>query len=117
MLARPTALIVICTDLERAREEQVQVEKDTTTWMDVGTAAMNMMIAAHALGLGSCPTTSFSRSGVRSLLELPPAIVPEFILQLGHPAPQKRVMRTGASTSLDLKDLAYWELYGTPLPW
>jgi hypothetical protein len=30
---------VICTDLERVRVEQVQVERDTSLWMDVGTAA------------------------------------------------------------------------------
>jgi nitroreductase len=113
MLARPAALIVICTDLERARVEQVQVERDTTVWIDVGTAAMSMMMAAHALGLGSCPTTSFSRGGVREVLELPSHAIPEFVLQLGRPAPEARKMRAGASMKLTLKDLCYWERYGS----
>lgn len=70
MLGRPTALVVICTDLERARVEEVNVEADATIPVDVGTAAMNMMLAAHAAGLGSCPTTSFSHSGVHTVLEI-----------------------------------------------
>jgi nitroreductase len=116
MLARPTALIVILTDLQRAAEQQVQVDKDTAVSVDVGTAAMNMSLAAHALGLGSCPATSFSRSGVAAALDLPPTMIPEFILQLGHPAPQPRVMRTGVSTKLTVESLTYWEQVGRPMP-
>jgi nitroreductase len=111
MLGVPAALVVICTDLERVRVEQVQVERDTSVWVDVGTAAMSMMLAAHALGLGSCPTTSFSRSGVAAALNLPSKAVPEFILQLGHRAHERREMRPGASTKLSLDELLYWERY------
>jgi nitroreductase len=111
MLAMPAALVVICTDLERVRVEQVQLERDTSVWIDVGTAAMSMMLAAHALGLGSCPTTSFSRSGVAVSLDLPSRAVPELILQLGHRASERRAMRSGASTKLSLDELLYWERY------
>jgi nitroreductase len=116
MLARPTALIVILTDTEKAAREQVQLDKDLNTWIDVGTAAQNMSLMAHALGLGSCPATSFSRSGVAAALALPPTMLPEFILQLGHPAPQQRVMRPGASTRLPIEALTFWERVGQPLP-
>jgi nitroreductase len=116
MLARPTALIVILTDLQKAAEQQVQIERDTATSVDVGTAAQNMSLMAHALGLGSCPATSFSRSGVSATLDLPSTLVPEFILQLGHPAPQPRVMRTGAAMKLPVESLTYWEQVGRPMP-
>lgn len=116
MLALPAALIVICTDMDKAAREQVQLDRDSTTWIDVGAAAMNMIIMAHALGLGTCPTTSFSRSGVSTVLELPPSVVPEFILQLGHPAPQVRVMRPGVSTRLRVEDFTFWERYGRTTP-
>jgi nitroreductase len=114
MLARPPALIVILTDLHKAAEQQVQVERDTAVAVDVGTAAMNMSLVAHALGLGSCPATSFSRSGVAAALDLPASMIPEFILQLGHPAPQARVMRAEASTRLTVESLTYWERVGRP---
>jgi nitroreductase len=116
MLAKPTALIVILTDLEKAAEQQVQIERDTATQVDVGTAAQNMSVMAHALGLGSCPATSFSRSGVAATLDLPPTLIPEFILQLGHPAAQSRVMRSGAVTRLSVESLTYWEQVGRPMP-
>ena len=116
MLAKPTALIVILTDLQKAAEQQVQIQRDTATSVDVGTAAQNMSLMAHALGLGSCPATSFSRSGVTATLDLPSTMVPEFILQLGHPAPQPRVMRAGAATKLSVESLTYWEQVGRPMP-
>jgi nitroreductase len=111
MLAQPRALIVILTDADQARKEQVQLEKDYNTWIDVGTTAMNMMLMAHALGLGSCPTTSFSKPGLRVALDLPPHLIPEFILQVGRRAPETRLHRPGASTQLRIEDLTYWERY------
>jgi len=86
MLGMPAAVIAICTDATRAAEELVQLEHDPTTMIDVGTAAMNMMVAAHALRLGTCPVTSFSHVAVRVVLGLPPALEPELLLLLGHPA-------------------------------
>ena len=112
MLAVPRALIVICTDLEAATAAELQVEKDDAVLVDVGTAAMTMMLAAQALGLGSCPATSFSRPAVAEVLELPPHARPEFMLQLGHPAPEERVLPPGPRRRLRAADLAFWERYG-----
>ncbi|MFQ5796817.1 MAG: nitroreductase family protein, partial [Candidatus Bipolaricaulia bacterium] len=112
MLNRPTALIVICIDANKAKSTGTKLDtalSDKTVWIDVGIAAQNIMLAAHALGLGACPSTSFSRGAIRTLLELPPFLIPEFIVQLGHPAPVKpRVMRSGASTRLRIEDITYW---------
>ncbi|HZV49534.1 MAG TPA: nitroreductase family protein [Candidatus Dormibacteraeota bacterium] len=119
MLGLPTALVVICTDLDAAARAQVRVDRDTTTWIDVGTAAMNMMVEAEALGLGTCPTTSFSRGGVRAVLELPPPAVPEFVLQIGWPAGAEPPAGTGtlepAPAGRRLRAFVYAERYGTPL--
>jgi nitroreductase len=109
MLAHPTALIVICTDKVKATEEEgVKLALDSTTWIDVGAAAQNMMLAAHELGLGACPTTSFSHSGVGTILNLPARLEPEYILQLGHPVSESRVMRAGVTTRLKVEDISYW---------
>jgi len=110
---RPTALIAICVDEQLARADQVQLENDPTVLIDVGTAAMNMMLAAHALGIGSCPATSFSRSGLRRVLDLPDGVVPELVLQLGRPAAVVRHLRAGARTRVTVDDLTHWERYGT----
>lgn len=110
--ARPTALIIICVDLDLSRQEQVQVDRDPNVWIDVGTQAMNMMIAAHALGIGSCPATSFSRSGLAKVLNLPSTTVPEFILELGVPSPAARQGHSGPRVRVTAEDLTYWERYG-----
>jgi nitroreductase len=113
MLGLPPAMIAICTDMGAVAAAQVQVDKDSTVLIDVGTAAMNMMIQAHALGLGSCPTTSFSRAGVRTALALPHRARPELILQVGHRAEPRLRPRPDRSTRpRPLDDFVYRERYG-----
>jgi nitroreductase len=114
MLTAPPALIVILTDLAKAERESLQLEHDHANWMDVGTAAMNMMNMAHALGLGSCPVTSFSRSGASVMLDLPPHLTPEWLLIVGHPAPAPPARRLGANAPkpITARDLTWWELPG-----
>jgi nitroreductase len=108
ILGNPKALIVICTDKIKAAKEGVRLDVDTTTWIDVGTASQNMMIAAHEKGLGSCPTTSFSKSAVRVILNLPVHLVPEYILQVGHPKEQPRSIGKGEVAKLPIETITYW---------
>jgi nitroreductase len=114
--AKPTALIIICVDLDLARQDLVQIERDPSIQIDVGTAAMNMMLAAHAIGVGSCPVTSYSRSGLSKMLDLPANAIPEFILQLGIPTPQALQGHAGRGRRVTAADLTFWERYGRSLP-
>ncbi len=111
MLAHPAALIIVCTDLRSAKVEGVRVEGDSTTWIDVGAAAQNIMLTAMELGLGTCPTTSFSRSGVAALLNSPAHLVLEYIVQIGVPRSEERVLRPGVSTKLRVQDISYWGVF------
>ncbi|MEZ4520654.1 MAG: nitroreductase family protein [Thermomicrobiales bacterium] len=111
----PPALIVICTDLEKAAGSGVKDGRDESTWIDVGTAAMNMQLMAHALGLGTTPVTSVSRSGLIEALELPEHLRPELILQLGHPAPSA-VPGFGSGQRIRPEDLTDWERVGGQMP-
>ena len=108
MLVPPPAMIAILTDHEVAAREKLQTGDDANA-MDVGTAAQNMMNMAHALGLGSCPVTSFSKSGVATALGLPPHLTPELIVILGHPRPAERTLRANAPKPVTAKELTYWE--------
>jgi nitroreductase len=115
MLTAPPAMVAILTDHDTVAREQVQAGDDANT-IDVGTAAQNMMTMAHALGLGSCPVTSFSKSGVATVLGLPPSLTPELILILGHPRPVERSLRSRAPKPVRARDLTYWEAVGTHDP-
>ena len=110
----PAALIVICTDLARAAAFGVHEEDDDSTWIDIGTAAMNMQLMAHALGLGSTPVTSVSRSGLRAALDLPDHLRADLILQLGHPAPA--AVRRSGGQRLRIEEITDWETSGGVIP-
>jgi nitroreductase len=120
--SKPGAMIIMCTDLRLVAGAQLQLEKDHSIWIDVGTAAMNMMVQAHALGLGTCPVTSFSTSGVGVALGLPDHARPDFILQVGHRRDSGRQpVPAGSSDRRRLARFVYWETYGradsaAPLP-
>lgn len=109
MLTQPPALVAICLDLQRAADEQLQLDGDWANDIDVGTAAMNMMSMAQALGLGTCPVTSYSRSGTGVMLGLPDHLVPQLLLMVGHPKPVERGLGAGAPKPITAKDLTWWE--------
>jgi nitroreductase len=109
MLAPPPAIVVILADHEVAVREMLQLDGDYANFVDVGTAAQNMMNMAHALGLGSCPVTSFSKSGVATVLGLPGHLVPYLLLMVGHPKPVERGLAGNAPKSVTARDLTYWE--------
>jgi len=108
MLAVPPALIVILFDDKVADREGLQAGDDANM-IDVGTSAQNMMNMAHALGLGSCPVTSFSKSGVAAALGLPATLTPELMLMIGHPRPVERGLRANAPKPVRIEDLTIWE--------
>jgi nitroreductase len=84
MLQRPAAAIVICSDVFKAAEYGF-APSSRGLYVDVGTAGQTMLLAAHALRLGSGPVTSFSKAAVGAALNLPRSLRPEMIVCLGHP--------------------------------
>jgi nitroreductase len=106
MLQHPTAAIVICIDIARAVGYGFR-PTSSGLYIDVGTAAQTMLLAAHALDLGSGPVTSFSKAAVSAVLNLPAGWSPEMIICLGHAAatqPQPMTRRRRRSW----RDLTYW---------
>lgn len=116
MLWEPPAIIIIMLDTEQAKADLMDVDPLTSSYIDVGTAAMNMMIMLQSLGLGACPVTSFSKSAVSAMLELPAKLSPEFMLILGYPLPVKRTINPNAPKPITARDLTSWELVGAHDP-
>jgi len=83
---KPPALIVLCCNQEVALEGGGQEGAELLRYMNVGFSAAEIILAAHASGLGTCPVRSFHQGAVQRLLELPPEVVPELIITLGVPA-------------------------------
>lgn len=82
MLKEATAAIVVCGDLRAETAKGYWIQ-------DCAAATQNVLLAAHALGLGAVWLGVFPRrervKGVQRLLHLPKDIVPLSIISLGKP--------------------------------
>lgn len=112
MLAEPSAIIAILIDHDQVAREFSSIEPSMIPYVDVGTAAQNMLNMAHALGVGSCPVTSFSQSGVSGVLGLPEQLSVELLIMLGQPKPVDRQLNANAPKSVTTRDLTSWEVFG-----
>lgn len=106
MFQRPVAVIGVCVDLRLAREYGFPPHA-VGPYVDVGTATATVLLAAHALGVGAGPVTSFSKAAVRAVLDLPDSWSPEMIIGLGHPAPVQPAPITRARR-VTWRDLTRW---------
>jgi nitroreductase len=109
MLQRPAAAIVLCVDVDRVVAYGFG-KRNMGHYVDVGTAMATMLLAAHSLGVGAGPVSSFSRAAVSTVLNLPAGWRPEVIVCLGYPAhdqpgPMARRRR------LSWQELTHWERF------
>lgn len=107
MLGHPTALIVICIDWEKVTRLGCKPHSHTL-YIDVGTAAENMLLAAHGLGLGAGPVTSFSKAAASAILGLPETLTPELIVCLGYAAASPPAGPSLPAKPTRLEDLVIW---------
>jgi len=88
MVPTPQAVLVICLDERRAQDFGFP-PRHRGLYIDVGTTAATLLLAAHGVGLGACPVTSFSRAAVARILALPDGTSPEMLVCLGHPTEEQ----------------------------
>ncbi len=84
IIGKPTAVIAICFDEGRARRLGGSGSEHMAR-LDIGLATQNMLLAAHAIGLGACPIGSFHPQAVALFLGLPEGVQPILLLALGSP--------------------------------
>ncbi len=80
------AVIIACGDMDRVTHGEFWVQ-------DLAAATQNMLLAAHALGLGSVWVGVYPRekrvTGIRKVVPMPERIVPFALLPVGYPAEEK----------------------------
>jgi nitroreductase len=108
LLPVPPAIILICLDTAKALTLGFRYWEQASAYVDLGTALENMLLAAHALGLGACPMMSFHRPAVQRLLDLPAALVPEVMVLVGEPAEPRRAR----PRAVDVDAFTHWGRYG-----
>lgn len=99
--------VVVCSDLEVYGRMGGDVGLNYTRIADCAMAVENMLLAAHALGLGGCVVRSFSRGALKEILEIPDSVEPELIVILGRPAEQPTT-----PPKLKVEDVTYLNRYG-----
>lgn len=86
MLEHAPLAIVTCGDLTQA----IEGEGETYWIQDVSAATENLLLAAHALGLGAVWTGVYPIAervaGVQKALAMPDSIVPLAVVPIGYPA-------------------------------
>jgi nitroreductase len=104
-IARAPVLIVVCGDTRLALPQSMAAS--------VFPAVQNLLLAAHALGLGSTLTTLPVVAGdeLSELLGLPAEVIPVAVVPLGHvPKP------LGPPGRRPLSEKAHLDRYGNPFP-
>ena len=84
----------------------IVVPKEGGKDFDIGRMAQNMMVAAHGLGLASCPVTFHDEDCVRRLLDIPDDFRPSMGVGVGHPAPAEE--KKQSSPRIPLDELVNW---------
>ena len=77
------------------------VEEPETYEFDTGRMAQNIMLAADALGMATCPITMHRDEDAARVLDLPPGWRCRYAIALGYPAPTARPARFGGRKPLD----------------
>ena len=85
LLGTPPSIIVICEDLVYELEKGGDLGVKVLSIMDTAMAAQNIMLAAHAAGLATCPIASFHAEAVQRIMGLPAHLCPQLIISVGFP--------------------------------
>lgn len=73
----------------------VLVQESGGNLFDIGRAAQNMMLAAKAVGVASCPITLHREGDAAAFLGVPKGAIARYAIALGYPAPDAKPRRFG----------------------
>lgn len=105
-MAKAPIYIVFCNNTEKV-ERLFPKRGRLYATQAMAIAAQNAILKIHELGLASCWIGAFDEKAVQRVLSLPPTVIPEIILVVGHPGSKKSKphLRT------DLERITYFDTY------
>lgn len=78
-------VIVVCGNPERSSMGYGKRGKKLYSIQDADAAVMHILLAAHALGMGTCWVGAFDEREVKTVLNIPEYIKPIALIPLGYP--------------------------------
>lgn len=79
----------------------VLVQEKDGNMFDIGRAAQNMMLAAKAIGVASCPITLHRDSDAREYMGAPSGAIVRYAVALGYPTADAKPAKMGGRKSAD----------------
>lgn len=107
-------LLIVCANLEKVALKFGQRGKEFYAIQDTGACIQNMLLAAHALGLGASWVHAFEEEAIKKILKMPDKIKPLGILTIGFPLPYEKYYKTEV---IPFENISWSEEYGKELPW
>jgi len=85
-VAEAPVVIVVCADPERSATRYRERGRRLYAYLDAAAATENLLLAATALGLGTCWVSAFDEEAARQAIGAPQWLVPVAIVPVGYPA-------------------------------
>jgi coenzyme F420-0:L-glutamate ligase/coenzyme F420-1:gamma-L-glutamate ligase len=113
--ATAPVLVLACltvVDLRKFPDSERQMCERDLAVQSFGAALQNVLLAAHAKGLGACwfCAPGFCKETVRKILEIPDAVEPQAFVAMGYPAEKPRV-----PIKKLLEGYCFIDMWGRPL--
>ncbi|MBW2529101.1 MAG: nitroreductase family protein [Deltaproteobacteria bacterium] len=89
-IADAPLVVVVCADLDRAVRAYGERGASLYCLQDTAAATQNLLLAAHAMGLGSCWVGAFQETEVARVLGLEAHLRPVAVVAVGEPAEQPK---------------------------
>jgi nitroreductase len=99
--------ILVCSDKMKAYKKGGTLGRDYLSVADCAMATQNILLAAYALGLGTCVVKSFSHAAMKEILEIPEGIEPELLVVVGY-----QDEASAAPRRTPLKEITYLNRFG-----
>ncbi|MFH0875553.1 MAG: nitroreductase family protein [archaeon] len=106
-IATAPFVIVVCAETEKLGQFYGARGERLYSIQNCSAAIQNMLLAAHAVGLGSCWIGAFDENQIHRALNIPDDIRPQAILPIGYPDEI-----VPAPLHLTLENTCYFESYG-----
>jgi coenzyme F420-0:L-glutamate ligase / coenzyme F420-1:gamma-L-glutamate ligase len=113
--ATAPVLVLACltvVDLRKFPDSERQMCERDLAVQSFGAALQNLLLAAHAKGLGACwfCAPAFCKETVRKILKIPDAVEPQAFVAMGYPAEKPKV-----PIKKLLEGYCFIDIWGKPL--
>ncbi len=106
-MAQAPLHIVIVSEPDTARRHYGVRGERLYSIQNCACAAQNMMLAAHAIGLGTCWVGAFDEERIKETVNIPEHVRPQMIITVGYPAETPKI-----PWKLTLEDVQFFRSYG-----